>query len=94
VVAHARDLEAVTGRSHRSDRHDARQLARLARVDAGLLHPVELRRSAEQADLFVIRARAALVEARTRLINLARGAAKTLGCRFPSTASHCFAGGS
>jgi len=91
VVAHARDLEAVTGRSHRSDRHDARQLARLARVDAGLLHPVELRRSAEQADLFVIRARAALVEARTRLINLARGAAKTLGCRFPSTASHCFA---
>jgi transposase len=73
VVANARDLEAVTGRSHRTDHHDARQLARLARVDASLLNPVELRRTAEQADLFVIRARAVLVEARTMLINFARG---------------------
>ena len=30
VVANARDLEAVTGRSHRTDHHDSRQLARLA----------------------------------------------------------------
>jgi hypothetical protein len=33
IVANARELRAVTGRSHRSDSHDARQLARLARVD-------------------------------------------------------------
>jgi transposase len=91
VVANARDLEAVTGRSHRTDRHDARQLARLARVDAALLHPVELRRTAEQADLFVIRARAVLVEARTMLINFARGVTKTLGHRLPSSATHLFA---
>ena len=46
VVANARELQAVTGRSHRSDHHDARQLARLARVDGELLNPVRLRGSA------------------------------------------------
>jgi len=91
VVANARDLEAVTGRSHRTDHHDARQLARLARVDASLLNPAELRRTAEQADLFVIRARAVLVEARTMLINFARGITKTLGHRLPASATHHFA---
>ena len=91
VVANARELRAVTGRSHRSDGADARQLARLARVDASLLNPVELRPSTTQADLCVIRARAALVEARTRLINLARGVTKSMGYRLPSSTSHCFA---
>jgi transposase len=90
VVANARELEAVTGRSHRTDHHDARQLARLARVDRALLNPVELRGSAEQVDLFVIRARAVLVEARTMLINFARGITKTLGHRLPASASHRF----
>jgi transposase len=90
VVANARELEAVTGRSYRTDHHDAQQLARLARVDRALLNPVELRGAAEQVDLFVIRARAVLVEARTRLINFARGITKTLGHRLPASASHRF----
>jgi transposase len=90
VVANARELAAVTGRSHRTDHHDARQLARLARVDRALLNPVELRDSSAQADLFVIRARAVLVEARTKLINFARGITKTLGHRLPSSTSHRF----
>jgi hypothetical protein len=54
-------------------------LARLARVGSALLNPVELRHTVEQADLFVIRARAVLVEARTMLINFARGITKTMG---------------
>jgi transposase len=81
VVANARELAAVTDRSNRDDRRDARQLARLARVDPELLHPVRLRDSAVQADLCVIRARAALVEART----------KASGHRLPSGSSHQFA---
>lgn len=92
VVANARELQAVTGRSHRTDHRDARQLARLARVDASLLNPVKLRGAAEQVDLFVIRARAVLVEARTMLINFARGITKTLGHRLPASSSHRFAG--
>ena len=91
VVANARELKAVTGRSHRSDHHDARQLARLARVDCALLNPVQLRDAHQQADLFVIRARAILVEARTMLINFARGITKSTGQRLPSSATHRFA---
>jgi len=90
VVANARELEAVTGKSHRTDRHDARQLARLARADTNLLKPVELRNSALQADLFVIRARAVLVEARTMLINFARGVTKLTGHRLPASATDRF----
>jgi transposase len=90
VVANARELEAVTGRSHRSDHHDARQLARLARVDAQLLHPVRLRDPQQQADLFVVRARSVLVEARTMRINFARGITKTTGHRLPASSTHCF----
>jgi transposase len=77
----------VTGRSHRSDSHDARQLAR---VDGELLNPVRLRGAEQQADLFVIRARAMLVEARTRLINFARGITKTTGRRLPSADAERF----
>jgi len=84
MVANARELRAVTGRSRRSDSQDARQLARLARVDGELLNPVRLRGAEPQADLFVLRARAMLVEVRTRLINFARGITKTTGRRLPS----------
>jgi transposase len=90
VVANARDLAAVTDRSNRDDRRDARQLARLARVDPELLHPVRLRDSATQVDLFVIRSRAALVEARTKLVNFARGLTKASGHRLPSCDAHGF----
>lgn len=90
IVANARDLKAVTGRSQRTDQLDARQLARLARLDPALLNPVEMRSTTAQADLFVIRARAILVEVRTMLVNFARGATKTMGHRLPSTTSHCF----
>lgn len=90
IVANARELEAVTGRSHRSDPHDARQLARLARVDCELLKPVQLRDPRHQADLSLIRARAALVEARTMLINFARGITKLTGQRLPQSTTHRF----
>lgn len=90
VVANPRDLAAVTSRKHRTGRSDAHQIARLARVEPELLNPVELRRACEQADLYVIRARAALVEVRTKLINVARGAAKFLGERLPDCRSYLF----
>lgn len=90
VVGNAREMKAVTGRAHRNDERDAEQIARLARVDPKLMNPVELRRTAEQADLFVIRARAVLVEARTMLTNFARAITKAMGHRLPSGASHCF----
>jgi transposase len=65
----------------KNDRVDAQQLARLARADPKLLSPIQHRGEEAQADLAVIRVRAALVEARTGLINCARGTAKPMGER-------------
>jgi transposase len=59
-------------------------LARLARVDVQLLRPIRHRSEKAQTDLMTIRIRAALVEARTSLINTTRGLAKALGERVPA----------
>jgi len=67
----------------KDDRHDARTLARLARIDPQLLGPVRHRSAQAQIHLTVIRARAELVSARTALINAARGLAKSYGERLP-----------
>jgi transposase len=63
---------------------DAKTLARLARIDPELLSPIRHRSAQAQADLMVIRARAVLVEARTMLVNAARGLTKSYGERLPS----------
>jgi transposase len=59
-------------------------LARLARVDPQLLRPIRHRSEQAQADLMTIRIRAALVEARTSLVNAARGFTKAMGERLPA----------
>jgi len=56
-------------------------LARLARVDPKLLSPIRHRGEQAQRDLAVIRARAELLAARTKLINSARGLVKPMGER-------------
>jgi transposase len=53
----------------------------LARIDPQLLSPVRHRSAEAQVHLTVIRARAALVGARTALVNAARGLAKSYGER-------------
>jgi transposase len=59
-------------------------LGRLARVDPQLLRPIRHRSEQAQADLMTIRIRAALVEARTGLVNAARGFTKAMGERLPT----------
>jgi aryl-alcohol dehydrogenase-like predicted oxidoreductase len=65
----------------RDDQIDARTLARLARIDAGLSGPVRHRSAQAQIQLAVIRARAVLVSTRTALVNAARGLTKSYGQR-------------
>ena len=48
IVANARNLESITGSPQKTDQRDAEQLARLARVDPKLLHPVQLRTQQQQ----------------------------------------------
>ena len=84
VVANPRQVKLISASSRKDDRLDAQTLARLARVDPQLLRPIRHRSEKAQADLMVIRVRAALVEARTGLVNTARGLAKSLGERLPT----------
>jgi transposase len=81
IVANPRQLKLITESSRKDDRVDAEMLARLARVDPKLLRPIRQRGEEAQMDLMVIRARAALVEARTALVNAVRGFSKTVGER-------------
>src|SRR6266705_3234122 len=83
IVAHAQKVELITKSNRKDDRHDARTLARLARIDTELLGPVRHRSVKAQIHLMVIRARAALVSARTALVNAARGLVKSYGQRLP-----------
>src|SRR5438445_4007622 len=81
LVAHAQKVQLITKSNRKDDRHDARTLARLARIDPELLGPVRHRSAKAQIHLTVIRARAELVSARTALVNAARGLAKSYGER-------------
>src|SRR5215831_9750160 len=84
IVANPRQLQLITESSRKSDRMDARTLARLARVDPQLLRPIRHRGERAQLDLLNVRVRAQLVEARSRLVNAARGLAKSFGERLPA----------
>lgn len=84
IVANARQVPLISANSRKNDRMDAHLLARLARVDPQLLRPIRHRSEQAQADLMTIRIRAALVEARTSLVNAARGFAKAEGDRLPA----------
>ena len=81
VVAHARNVQLIGNSSRKDDQFDARTLARLARIDPGLLGPVQHRSAEAQIHLTIIRARAGLVSARTALVNTARGLTKSYGER-------------
>jgi transposase len=81
IVANARRVRLIAESSRKDDRLDARALARLARIDPQVLSPIRHRSAQAQADLMRVRARAALVEVRTALINSARGLTKSYGER-------------
>jgi transposase len=83
LVAHAQKVQLISKSNRKDDRHDARTLARLARIDPELLGPVRHRSAKAQIHLTVIRARAELVRARTALVNAARGLVKSYGQRLP-----------
>jgi transposase len=84
IVANARKVRLIGESRKKDDRLDAQTLARLARIDPGLLCPVKHRSPRAQADLMMIRARAGLVRVRTGLVNTARGLAKSYGERLRS----------
>jgi transposase len=91
LVADVRQVRLIYAGTHKSDVLDAEKLARLARVDQCLLHPIQHRGEQAQADLAVVKARDVLVAARKDLINHARAAVKGMGERLPSCDADSFA---
>ena len=84
LVANPRKVRAIYENDSKSDVVDAEMLARFARFDAKLLRTVTQRSQDRQVHLAVVRARAAAVEARSRLINHVRGVCKASGERLPA----------
>jgi transposase len=90
LVANARKLKLIYGGKRKTDKLDAENLARLARLDPRLLYPLKHRSEASQAHLAMIRSREALVGSRTQLINHVRSAVKSFGHRLPKCSARSF----
>ena len=90
LVANPRLMEGSKRRKRKNDRIDANKLARLGRVDPQSLHPMQHRSREVRQDLVLLRARDALVAARTELINSTRGLVKSVGAPLPKCASPSF----
>lgn len=90
LVANARKLRLICGDGTKTDRADAENLARIARLDPKLLSPLRHRCETSQAHLALIRSRDALVRSRTQLVNHVRGAVKSFGERLPKCSASSF----
>jgi transposase len=91
IVANPPRLRLIAEAERKSDRIDAEMLARLGRVEPKLRRPIEYRGEAAQQDLALLRVREGLVRSRTKLIQSARGLAKSFGVRLPTSSTPSFA---
>ena len=90
LVGNPRKLRVIWDSDEKHDARDAEMLARIARFDPQLLHPIHHRGQAAHADLAVIKARDMLVKSRSMLIGHARGAVKTVGQRLSACSAEAF----
>jgi len=90
LVGNPRKLRMIYQDDRKSDRRDAAMLARIARMDPSLLHPVHHRGARAQADLAILRARDTAVRMRAQLIHTVRGLVKNTGCRLPASSTAYF----
>jgi transposase len=79
LVVNPRRLRLITESVTKTDRNDARLLARLGRLDVELLSPIHRRNDVSVRVRALLTARRNLVEIRTRLVNSVRGTAKVFG---------------
>jgi len=91
LVANPRQIALIFRNHRKTDRLDAENLARLARVDRRLLRPIVHRSAGTHADLVQIRARDLFVRQRTAAINFVRGELKADGVRVAPCSAETFA---
>jgi transposase len=90
LVANPRKIRLIYTNKRKTDKLDAENLARLARLDPKLLYPLKHRGEDSQAHMAIIRSREALVSCRTQLVNHVRGAVKSFGARLPKCPARSF----
>lgn len=90
LVANPRKLRFIYQNRGKTDRVDARALARVARMDPALLSPIEHRQEAVAQDLALLRTRDLLVRTRVKLVGHVRGAVKATGNRLKSSSTRGF----
>jgi transposase len=90
LIANPRKTRLIYSDNRKTDKLDAKKLARLARVDPELLYPIEHRGEESQAHLALIHSREVLVRSRTQLINHVRGVVKSFGARLPKCSAESF----
>lgn len=90
ITANARKVRAIYQNIRKSDMNDAEMLARIARTDETLLHPVEHVSEDMQCDLLQIKFRDNLVRQRVNIISSVRFTIKSLGIVLPSPNSESF----
>ena len=90
IVANPRKLHAISRHERKCDRRDAAMLARLARADVALLHPLQHGSAQAQHDLLGLKLRDALVRTRVGLINTVRFTLKSLGYPVSNPSSEAF----
>jgi transposase len=90
IVGNPREIKLISGNKKKTDKEDARLLAKIVRVDPELLHPICHRSLQTQVDQALIKSRHGLLKARTGLINHCRGIVKSVGGRLPVCSPECF----
>ena len=90
VVINPRRLQLIAQSVNKTDRNDARLLARVARLDLAILQPVYEKSESTLAIRVEMRARTQLVRTRTKLVNLVRNSLKLFGARPPKCSPETF----
>ena len=90
VVGNARKLAAIWMGKQKNDENDALLIAKLARADRELFHPVELRDDERHEMVQIIELRAVAVSQRTQAVNSVRGLCKARGVFIKKCDASCF----
>lgn len=90
IISNPRQVPLIFRNSKKTDRTDAECLARLARVDPALLHPIQHRSEDAQQDLALIRSRDIAVRVRAKLVTHTRAIVKSFSKRLCSCSTVSF----
>lgn len=90
IVGNARKLAAIWASKNKNDANDALLIAKIARADRELFHPVTLRDDEHHELLQIIGLRDIAISERTKAVNAIRGMCKARAVFLPKCDANCF----